>query len=107
MDHKNDDKLDNTRGNLRWTTNNANVQRARRVYKSASGYRGVYLREPDRRNAPWLALASKLKIGYFRTAAEAAWAFDQKIREIHGDLAFVNFASEEAFRIALAAEKSA
>ena len=48
---------------------------------------------------------SGLNVGYFRTAAEAAWAFDQKIREIHGDLAFVNFTSEEAFWIALAAEK--
>jgi AP2 domain/HNH endonuclease len=105
VDHMNGDKLDNTRGNLRWTTNNANIQRARRAYRSASGYRGVYLREPEERDAPWLTRVSSLNVGYFRTAAEAAWAFDQKIREIHGDLAFVNFASEEAFRIALAAEK--
>ena len=52
VDHKNNDKLDNTRGNLRWTTNNTNIQRARRAYKSASGYRGVYLREPDNATLP-------------------------------------------------------
>ena len=89
MDHKNDDKLDNTRGNLRWITNNANVQRARRAYRSASGYRGVYLREPEERDAPWLTRVSSLNVGYFRTAAEAAWAFDQILVMLHPFMPFV------------------
>jgi hypothetical protein len=65
--------------------------------RGASGYRGVVLvRRPGRWWVARLAYRGKtLHIGYFADPVEAAKAYDQKARELLGDLATVNFPIEE------------
>jgi hypothetical protein len=89
-DHANQDKLDNTRENLRRCTqqqNNANV-----VKRAASGYKGVYL---DRSCNHWTASISRngkmVKIGNFLKKEHAALAYDLWARDLHGEFARTNF----------------
>lgn len=92
VDHRNADGLDNRRSNIRICTpaQNARNQRVQRRPKSV-GLKGVYHdRERDRWQA-YITVAGKRKmIGRFRTAVEAAMAYDRMAIEMHGDFARTN-----------------
>jgi hypothetical protein len=90
VDHINSDKLDNTRGNLRFATREQNQQRARSGPRSSSGYRGVRLTK-----GRWAARVRhskrEISLGTYDTREEAARAYDAAALRIYGPLAFVNF----------------
>lgn len=90
VDHRNGDGLDNRRRNLRVATtsdNNCNRVSGRRK----SPYRGLYLN----RHGKWTARCKKngltRKSASFGCPEDAARAYDQMAREMHGAFAFINF----------------
>ena len=90
VDHKNLDKLDNRRQNLRLCTrsqNNANRP-------SANRYKGVRWSK----NA-WQSEIKKdreyIYLGRFKTAVMAARKYDEKALELFGEFAYTNFPREE------------
>ena len=111
VDHKNRNKLDNRRRNLRLATyseNAANVPLPESRRKT-SKYRGVMLCErqnikwPPRR--PWRALLRmnkvKFHLGYFSTEIDAAKAYDSAALKHQGEFAILNFPRESTCSISV------
>lgn len=92
IDHRNGNKIDNQRENLRICThknNSRNVSiRKGRKYKGVSNRGGKLAK-------PWRAYVSDngkfVSLGYFATDEEAARAYDLKARELFGDYAALNY----------------
>lgn len=91
VDHANGNSLDNRLDNLRFCTNRQNSANSFRPNKT--GYRGVY--KP--KNSSNYSFQITLKTGEryskhgFKTAKEAAKAYDEKAREVHGEYGRYNF----------------
>lgn len=94
-DHIDGNTLDNRRENLRLATNAQNAfNRGRnKNHKNPGGFKGVYPTKSARR--PWMAKITvdrkQLYLGSFRTAVEAARAYDRKALEVAGVFAKGNF----------------
>lgn len=91
-EHKNRDRLDNRRANLRVasrTHNNANSIRDNR-----SGFTGVMQHQNKNRVNRWFAYIAvegkRYYLGYFKTAKEAAYVRDQFAIVLHGEYARTN-----------------
>ena len=95
VDHKNRNKLDNTRGNLRTCTHQENVQNACKTHGARSRFKGVsYRGERDRFFAQIWHRGEPMYLGYFADEVEAARAYDHKAVELRGEFARVNFPEE-------------
>lgn len=97
VDHQNGDGLDNRRDNLRFTTNTLNNANRSRSKRTAFPYKGVRIisRAKPTTPRPWGAYirneGKKIYLGTYRTAEDAARAYDEKARELFGEFACVNF----------------
>ena len=90
IDHKNRDGLDNRKENLRHATHQQNS--FNRVRKNKFGYRGVYQPTGCSTFAFQLRAGKKHVSKYgFKTAEEAARAYDIASKEIHGEFGIRNF----------------
>ena len=92
IDHKDGDKLNNTRSNLRSATNQQNQFNTERQVNNTSGFKGVTW---DKHNSRWLARirfgkGKRQHLGSFVTAEEAARAYNNAAEELHGDYARLN-----------------
>lgn len=91
-DHRNGDGLDNRRANLREATQTQNMCNRQRRSGSSSGFKGVTWWKRDGKWKAQIGLAGKNHhLGYFSTAEEAARAYDDAARELHGEYATLNF----------------
>lgn len=92
IDHKNGNKLDNQRQNLRPATQSQNKANSKLHCDSTSGYKGVTW---DKQYGKWKAYISFNKksvfIGRYADPIEAAKAYDKKAKELHGEFACLNF----------------
>lgn len=88
VDHVNRNGLDNRRANLRIASQRQNL--ANRRPWSATGLKGVYL-QPER----WIARGRegdrRVMLGAFRTAEEAARAYDTWAKGHFGEFAYLNY----------------
>lgn len=88
IDHKNGDKLDNTRSNLRFCTHSQNLGNIGRSKHNKTGLKGVHwytkygcyrAQIRDKGKVRWL--------GNFKTAIEAHEAYTAAASKIHGEFA--------------------
>lgn len=92
IDHINGDPLDNRRENLRVCVDRQNLrnQSMRRVQKT-SAYKGVSQSKNHRRwRASIFVDYKRVHIGYFDTPEQAAEAYDNAARSMHGEYARTN-----------------
>jgi hypothetical protein len=92
VDHRNRDTLDNRRANLRVATDSQNKANTPRYRNNRSGFKGVYWKPRHRQWEVQIRHHGRCHfLGYFRTAEEAARAYDAGARELHGAFARCNF----------------
>jgi len=90
VDHKNRNGLDNRLENLRFASKSQNSQN--RVRKNRFGYRGVWKPSHSPHFAFQIAAGKKKRSKYgFKTAEEAARAYDEASKELHGEFGIRNF----------------
>ena len=91
VDHINRNTLDNRKENLRRCTHAQNMMN-RRVYKNnKSGYKGVSWHEKKKKfGAAIKANKKKYFLGYFDTAKDAAIAYNEGSKRLHGDFGSPN-----------------
>lgn len=89
VDHKDGDRLNNTRANIRLCTQSQNV--AAIGPKKGCRYKGI----GEARNGRFVAFIQKdhqrRYLGTFDTAVEAATVYDRWARELHEEFAYQNF----------------
>lgn len=94
VDHTNRNTLDNRRRNLRAATPAANATNTRPHPNTTSQYRGV-----SRAGTKWRALITDRGIqkylGIFDTEEDAARAYDNIAKALHGQFATLNFLDEQ------------
>jgi hypothetical protein len=94
VDHKNTDRLNNHRDNLRLATpaqNRYNSRScARRGRHKSSQYIGV-TRDGDKWKSKITHSGREYCLGHFDDEIEAALAWDAKAKELHGEFAYLNF----------------
>ncbi len=94
-DHKNQNKLDNQKHNLRMCTASQNKANANKNLNNKSGYKGVYLMK-DRLHTTkkWRAQVTINKkvtwLGYYATPEGAALAYNTAALKHFGEFAYLN-----------------
>ena len=90
VDHINGDGLDNRRENLRIVSHKENCIN-RRSKSSKTGFKGVCRLSSGCFVARIGSRKNHRVIGYFKTAEEAARAYDAEAKKIYGNIAVLNF----------------
>ena len=88
IDHKDSDRLNNQKYNLRFATPSENGMNIRKIGK----YKGIfYYKATNKFSAQIMIKYNKIHLGYFNTEIEAAKAYDKKAIELFGEFANLNF----------------
>jgi len=91
-DHINRNGLDNRKKNLRNCTRAENNLNQGSERNSTSGFKGVYWKKDMQKWAACIKREGKQKhLGYFDNEIDAAKAYDQAARKLHGEYASLNF----------------
>ncbi|MBE3116907.1 hypothetical protein IMZ68_06850 [Candidatus Bathyarchaeota archaeon] len=92
IDHRNNNGLDNQRGNLRHCTNMQNARNSIKKKKGSSRFKGVCWKKSNRNWTAQIRLRYKsFHIGSFASEIDAARAYDVKAKELFGEFAKTNF----------------
>ena len=97
VDHINHNGLDNRRANLRLATSaQNNWNRSARKWRSSSKYKGVSWDKKEKRWIVSIRCHGKIDfLGRFKNETEAARAYDNAAKKLHGEFAYLNFPSEK------------
>lgn len=91
-DHKDGDGLNNLRSNLRLCDVLQNTCNQQKRLNNTSGFKGVsFFRQNGTWRARIMVSGHSRFLGYFKTALEAAQAYDRAAIELHGEFARLNF----------------
>jgi hypothetical protein len=92
VDHRFGDGLDNRRENLRICTRVQNSQNSRK--RATSKHKGVFKTHNNKYAARIYLNGAKTHIGVYEHSEAAARAYDQKVKELFGEFANLNFPNE-------------
>ncbi len=92
-DHKNGNRLDNRRSNLRIATYSQNAKhQIAKIPNTSSIYKGVFWHKKNRK---WIAQINSdgvhYSLGSYKNEMEAAIAYDEGAKKYHGEFAALNF----------------
>lgn len=90
VDHINRNKLDNRKTNLRSATHGQNMVNSGPQKRNKSGYKGVYVNN-ESYQVQITSNGKRVYIGVYKTAVEAALAYDEAAKKYHGEFAYLNF----------------
>jgi len=90
VDHINGNPLDNRKENLRYCTHSENMKNSKMHDNNTSGYKGVTVVNKKYRSVIWNN-NKRIHLGMYDTAEQAALAYDDAARELHGKYARTNF----------------
>lgn len=93
VDHINGDRLDNQKANLRLCSEAENTWNIARSTRNTTGYKGVSLHKISKSSqyrATIKANGRKFSLGCFATKEEAARAYNDAARKLHGEFARLN-----------------
>jgi hypothetical protein len=92
VDHVDGNPQNNHVSNLRFCTHQMNMFNIKSHVGSSSGFKGVSWHKPSKKWLAHISVDGKAKhIGIFDDEADAARAYDEVAREIHGDFMRPNF----------------
>lgn len=92
VDHRNRNKLDNRRSNLRLADHSQNAANSVSAGSYTSPYKGVSWSRSRELYATYLTYrGKKINLGRFEDPEEAAWMYDQFASQLHGEFAVLNF----------------
>lgn len=92
VDHKNRNGLDNRRKNLRFCDDIQNQRNREKSSRNKSGFKGVCWHKGQRKFIANIKIPGKrVHLGYFETAEEAARAYDNAAKMLHGEFSRLNF----------------
>ncbi len=89
VDHINGDKLDNRKENLRICTHSENMRNKKK--RNRFGYKGIVKFACNKYETMIWNGKTNIHIGNFPTKEEAAKAYDEAAKKIHGIYAWLNF----------------
>jgi hypothetical protein len=93
-DHKNGNRADNRRENIRIATAGQNRNNSRIAANNTSGFKGVCWNKKDRRWAARIRINRKsIHLGYFLTPEAAHEAYCKAALELHGEFANLGMAA--------------
>lgn len=90
-DHVNQNRIDNRRENLRTATKTQNLFNMDKHSDNSSGYKGiVYHRPSGLWGAKIQVKMHRVSLGYYETKKEAANAYNNAAKKLHGQFAYLN-----------------
>lgn len=91
VDHINGNGLDNQKKNLRLCNHQQNMCNIRKRKGASSLYKGVHWAKIHQRWVAKIEVNKKIRaVGVFRTEIEAALAYNEAAKELHGEYAVLN-----------------
>lgn len=97
FDHKDRNQLNNQKSNLRPSSQSQNSCNRDKIWKGTSIYKGVSW---SKMNSKWESRITynrkTIRIGFFDNEIEAAWAYNIKCKELHGEFGVLNKIVQDA-----------
>ena len=91
IDHIDKNPSNNRIDNLRLATTSQNMHNRAKSRNSTSGYKGAFWNKRDRKWRAQITLKNKqLHLGYFNTPEQAALAYNEAAKRLHGEFAYLN-----------------
>ena len=90
VDHINGNRLDNRKDNLRKCDCSGNLKNTKKHADASSKYKGVS-RDRNKFRANIMANGKRTTLGSYSSEIEAAKAYDEAARDLHGEYARLNF----------------
>jgi hypothetical protein len=92
VDHVDGNTLNNQRCNLRTCSQSENMQNRGKTKTNTSGYKGVTWHRNRNKFLAQIKVNNKnIYLGYFKSAEDAARAYDEAAKKHHGAFAYYNF----------------